>query len=355
MTLAAPPPRLSVAGRSLCSFHVFGLAGFAAACAAAGAVTDMRGLPAWPLLALVATAVVTFLALAYATKILAGAERLVFYHHELAVLAVSAIVLWISGLPVAAYLDAVAVGLGVFLAFGRLGCGAVGCCHGRPFRHGVTYSAPHAAAGFPSPLTGVPLFPVQWVESAGAILIVAAALWWSAQGAPAGALLRLTAAGYGVLRFALEPLRGDPDRPYWRGLSEAQWTSLALLGFALTGTAWGSAALLAAAWLAAPRVSRTASPWFTPSHLHELASLLRSAAGPDVRTTSKGLSISCGSLVWEGRPCRHYSISSRTAPLSTRMVRRLIRELAALEGLDSRRWLPVQGGHGVFHILREEA
>src|SRR4029453_12668102 len=154
---------------------------------------------------------------------------LVYYHHELAVLAVAALTLAALGRPVLAYLDVAIVSLGVFLACGRIGCGMVGCCHGRPHRLGLRYRSEHADAGFAAWLVGVPLLPVQLVESIAVLTltVLSAARLWAA-GAPPGAVLASQLVGYASLRFVLELGRGDCERPVWAGLSEAQWISLAV-------------------------------------------------------------------------------------------------------------------------------
>ena len=63
---------------------------------------------------LLAIGVLTFLTLTMATKIVTGTEALVYYHHQVAVLTTSALLL--NGLrePVLPYLDVTALGLGGF-------------------------------------------------------------------------------------------------------------------------------------------------------------------------------------------------------------------------------------------------
>src|SRR5688572_5004142 len=108
---------MRIAGRELPAFRTCGWIGFAAGCAVAFGA------------ALVATAVATFLAVAMATKILAGRELLVYYHHEIAVLTAVGLAAWASGAPVLPHLDAMALAVGAFLVFGRIGCLLAGCCH----------------------------------------------------------------------------------------------------------------------------------------------------------------------------------------------------------------------------------
>src|SRR5262249_33355556 len=150
------------------------------------------------------------------TKVLLGREALIYYHHEIAVLAVTALAAWALGAPVAAHLDAQALGLGAFLAFGRLGCLCAGCCHGRPARRGgVVYGAAPEAGGVAAPRRGVPLVPVQAIEAAAVCALVVVAALASAR---PGAAFALYVSGYAVIRFALETQRGDACRPYRHGL-----------------------------------------------------------------------------------------------------------------------------------------
>src|SRR5262245_54279095 len=80
--------------------------------------------------AIVLAAIGTFCALAMTMKILIGREALIYYHHEIAVLSVTAALAALLGAPVLDHLDATALGLGAFLVFGRVGCLFSGCCHG---------------------------------------------------------------------------------------------------------------------------------------------------------------------------------------------------------------------------------
>ena len=60
-----------------------------------------------------------------------------------------------------------------FLAFGRVGCFRVACCHGRPARFGVRYTHAHARLGFPMRWVGRPLVPVQLFEAAASAVLAA--------------------------------------------------------------------------------------------------------------------------------------------------------------------------------------
>ncbi|MGH2949910.1 MAG: prolipoprotein diacylglyceryl transferase family protein, partial [Solirubrobacteraceae bacterium] len=215
-----------VVGRRVRWFHLCGVAGLVCAVALAVGLAAAGGRSVPVALALCALAVAVFLALAAAAKALTGGERLVYYHHEWAVLGSCAVALASAGEPVLAHLDGIALGLGAFLACGRLGCLGAGCCFGRPAGRGVRYRAAHVAAGFPAHLAGARLAPVQLWEAAGVAAIVATGAVVARSGAAAGSALVLYLEAYAVLRFVLEERRGDGVRPVWLGVSEAQWSSV---------------------------------------------------------------------------------------------------------------------------------
>ena len=103
----------------------------------------------------------------------------------------------------------------------RLGCFAVGCCHGVPhdtlgiaFTHAI--SAPN----------GVPLLPVQLYEAAFNFLLFAVLWIYSAKPRAPLNLLALYGMSYAIGRFALESLRGDIHRGFILGLSTSQFISI---------------------------------------------------------------------------------------------------------------------------------
>ncbi len=134
-------------------------------------------------------------------------------------LAGGALALWAyavrHGVPWRIFADFVLTGLPLGHAFGRVGCFLNGCCYGVPF---PALSGPWFAGRL----------PVQLFESAGNLALYALLIRLRGRMPFEGALLAAYAAGYGLLRFALEFLRGDP-RQQWAGLTTAQWISLALL------------------------------------------------------------------------------------------------------------------------------
>jgi hypothetical protein len=222
-------PRVTVLGRSVSSFHVCGVCGLSLGLSLALVLAHQAQLSQSVVVILFAMGLFTFLALAMATKIVTGHESLVYYHHEVAILSTSTVLLAGLGLPVLPYLDVTALGLGVFLACGRCGCLMVGCCHGKPFWRGVLYGYEHAAEGFPAWYVGARLFPVQALESIIVLSIVLAGSLMVLHGKAAGTALSWYVVTYSAARIWLEELRGDTGRPYWLRLSEAQWTSLLLI------------------------------------------------------------------------------------------------------------------------------
>ena len=119
-------------------------------------------------------------------------------------------------------------GLAIGHALGRIGCFLNGCCYGRPAGDhlcGIAYP-PVCEPGRLFP--GVPLYPVQLIESACLLLIWLALLFAYPRRRKNGAVFALYLVLYPPVRFWLEYLRGD-ERQAWFRIDVAQTTSLALL------------------------------------------------------------------------------------------------------------------------------
>ena len=156
--------------------------------------------------------------------------------------------------------DKMAVVVPLGHAFGRIGCFFNGCCYGRRTDgvFGVSFPAMSPAwseqvregAISSSAAKALPVLPTQLFEAAGCLLVFAIVLFVylktnrAASGgeAPAKKTAGLSAAvyfaSYGVLRFLLEMLRGDP-RAAVMGLSIGQTISL---GVFLAGVVFAVAA-----------------------------------------------------------------------------------------------------------------
>jgi phosphatidylglycerol:prolipoprotein diacylglycerol transferase len=137
-------------------------------------------------------------------------------------------------LPVWHLADFAIPALAIGHALGRVGCFLNGCCYGRPAGDhacGIAYP-PVCEPGKLFP--GVPLFPVQILESAALLAIWAVLLRAYPRRKKDGVVFALYLLLYPPVRFALEYLRGD-ERQSWLALDVAQVTSLALflIGLAL--------------------------------------------------------------------------------------------------------------------------
>src|ERR1035438_4476581 len=102
---AAPHNRAtSSAGTPVAPMRAFsqvcGVAGLCLAVFMSLVLVERRGLSPWILAAIAVAAVSTFLSLAMLTKIVTGAETLVYYHHEIAVISVAAVLLSVLHRPV---------------------------------------------------------------------------------------------------------------------------------------------------------------------------------------------------------------------------------------------------------------
>jgi prolipoprotein diacylglyceryltransferase len=365
-------------GRRWPAFRLCGYVGLTLAVLLGVTLAATRGLSLWVLGALAVSSVLTFLALAMATKIVIGEERLVYYHHEIAIMASAALVLALLGRPVLPYLDITILGIGTFLACGRVGCLLVGCCHGRPHTWGIRYRYEHANEGFTPYLVGVRLFPTQAIEAlwvSGTVLVGSALVL---RGGPPGEALAWYVVTYDLARFLLEFVRGDPTRPYMLGFSEAQWISLGLLVAAVGAEIFGVlpfqpwhlgvvvGMVLTMVAVALGRRLRGMSRYLLlhPRHVREVAAALdhareqaQGATTVDTRvyiaTTSLGVGISAGRQGAASDARWHYTLSRRGQPLTYAEARALGLLVARLRHPDTP-YEMVAGDSGLFHMLMRQ-
>jgi Prolipoprotein diacylglyceryl transferase len=370
------------------SWHAFKVCGYTglvlAVLLAIGMAAHLR-LSLWVLIVIVAAAVVTFFALVMATKIITGEERIIYYHHEIAVMIVAAIALWLMRQPILPYLDVTILGIGVFLACGRMGCLMVGCCHGRPYHWGVHYKQEHADAGFTPYYVGLRLFPIQAVESFWVLSTVTVGSFFVLGGYPSGTALAWYVIAYDVGRFCFEFMRGDPDRPYLWGYSQPQWISLLLMCLVvmaeLSGVLpfhmWHS---IATACLMFAMIGITLRRHFQvtathrllhPHHIREVADALELLREPPeqqtvrcgwtvlpsqddvtirIGSTSLGVQISAGKVRGAKGDVCHYTVSYRHGGMTEEVARLLARLILKLKLADGEGEL-LQGEQGVFHLL----
>jgi phosphatidylglycerol:prolipoprotein diacylglycerol transferase len=128
--------------------------------------------------------------------------------------------------------DVLAPGVMLGQAIGRIGCFCAGCCWGKftTLPWAVTFTDVFAARQVGTPMD-TPLHPSQLYESAAAFLIFAFLLWLAPRKSFHGQVVLSYVALYSSVRFALEFLRGDPDRGAWFGgvVSTSQIIAVVLL------------------------------------------------------------------------------------------------------------------------------
>jgi hypothetical protein len=353
------------------SFQVCGYTGLACAILLSVSLVIHQGLSPWMMMGIILVAVLTFLAQAMLTKIVTGSEDLVYYRHEIAVLCMAALFLWIVHQPVLPYIDATQLGIGIFLACGRVGCLMVSCCHGRPHRWGVCYRNEHARVGFAPYLVGVRLFPSQALESLWVLCIIVVGSLLVLTGHKPGTALAWYVVTYDIGRFYGEFMRGDVERPYAWGFSEAQWVSVLLLCVVVCAEVGG---LLPFQWwhvLAAfvvictvivvslRRRFQSASMYrlLHPYHVKEIAGVLERvsrtiSAGVQVERTSLGIQLSYGYIKSETGEFYHYTLSHSSGDMAedaARMIAKLIMQLKHHTGQNRL----VRSRPGIFHLLIE--
>lgn len=144
-------------------------------------------------------------------------------------------------LPLRRYLDIMAVGLMLGLAFGRIGCFLNGCCYGKPcdLAWAVTFPAGSIASyEFP----GIALHPTQIYESLAGIAICVILLAVEKRKPFDGFLLWLMLLLLAVSRFAVDLLRTYERTSMVGGaLTTNQVIGLALIAAAATAIAVGAA------------------------------------------------------------------------------------------------------------------
>lgn len=245
---------------------------------------------------------------------------------------------------------------------------------------GVCYGKEHVAAGFASHFAGVRLFPIQAVEAIWVLGIVAVGSSLVLGGGAPGTALAWYVVMYGLGRFCLEFIRGDSDRPYLLGFSEAQWTSLLLMAAAAVAELAGFIPLhgwhvLAAAGVGLVMIGVTVRRRAGAAGLHRLLSakhigevaqavqLVESgeagegvaqrtggAMGVRVSRTSLGVRIS-GGAIEDGRAgLTHYALSSGNGALTQDAAAVLAKLIMQLRH-PGRAGRLLTGQRGVFHVL----
>ncbi|HHU49004.1 MAG: prolipoprotein diacylglyceryl transferase [Caldicoprobacterales bacterium] len=110
-------------------------------------------------------------------------------------------------------------------SFGRIGCFFAGCCYG------IGYDGIASITFKNSPVApnGVPLFPVQLLESITNLMIFIILIFYRRRARSYKNLIVLYLILYSLARFVLEFFRGDIVRGFIFGLSTSQWISLLII------------------------------------------------------------------------------------------------------------------------------
>ncbi len=116
-------------------------------------------------------------------------------------------------MPLLATCDAFAPGLALGHAIGRLGCFSAGCCYGKETHAfwGVTFTNELAHFNAGTPLN-VPLQPTQLIEAVVELLNFFFLYWLLRRRKFDGQVFGSYMVIYGVARYFIEFLRGDPGR-----------------------------------------------------------------------------------------------------------------------------------------------
>lgn len=380
-------PWISIFHGNLSSYKFCGYIGLTMAVILPMTLAVHRSLSYFVVAGIVLTSVFTFFALAMATKIFTGEEQLIYYHHEIAIMIMAAIFLKIINQPLLPYLDVTILGIGIFLACGRVGCLMVGCCHGRPHKWGVCYRSEHAEAGFTHYYVGIRLFPIQLLESLYVFFLVIVGTVLVLSGATPGEAMAWYVIAYDIARFLLEFVRGDPERPYYAGFSEAQWTSILLmivivfaeLKGALIFHWWhvfstaGLILLMIAVALKRHFKKNPKHLLLNPRHVEEVARAvdtlshttgkvcaINEANPPSAQIylacTSQHIQISGSKIKSQADDIYHYALSRRKDELtkeSAEILAGLILQLKQLTVSQGSHEL-LKGRQGVFHLLIRE-
>jgi phosphatidylglycerol---prolipoprotein diacylglyceryl transferase len=201
------------AGATIAALGCATLGGFAGATLLHAAVGGMRGLPLMAAL---------------------SQPGLVFYGAALGAYAAFALAAARLGLSVGLALDLAAPVLPLGHALGRVGCFLAGCCFGAPHAGAcaVTYTHPLAPATGASPQL-VARHPWPLYEAALLLVLALALRLLPVRSSAAGRRFASYVVAYAVMRFVLEPLRGDTLRGALYGLSTSQLLAGLTLALAL--------------------------------------------------------------------------------------------------------------------------
>ena len=348
-----PRPFLNLIVKRVASYHFSGITGVIVGAALTVFLAYLKQYSVATVLILQLAAVLITGIYLGITMLITKKDVVVFFNYFLTLLAGELLVLRILNQPALEYLDILVLGSGMLFAFGRIGCFMAGCCYGKPSKNGLSYSRHHTKNGFPRQLLHVRLLPVQLIESAWLFVLTGVSslllVYSSTPGIALTTFLLLLPLG----RLTLEFYRGDPSRPYYYGVSQAQWTSigivlvvavLQLIGI-LPFPQWQSFIYLTffVLLIALLLTFRTCSipELYSPDHIFEFLRLigsfkkatpvpLRNSKAVHVRKTSQNIQVSVDTVIGEENLIiDHVSFSSINRPMQKGDAARLSNVLQA--------------------------
>jgi prolipoprotein diacylglyceryltransferase len=365
-------PEVRVWGKKCPSYLVCGVLGLIAGTLLSFGIVSGMGLSYLVMVQLIVGGLFTFFSITLIIKIVTGKESIVYYHHLIGVLGITAIQLYLLEIDILLYLDIMILGLGMFQAYGRIGCFLGGCCHGRPCKWGVSYGSLHEKEGLPSYYSGVRLFPIQLVESLWIFISVIVGLVLKLGNNEPGTALSWYIMAYGTGRFLFEFARGDTERKYLWGYSEAQWFSLVLMGTTmllersgmLPATVWHAAApaalMLTMSGVFLIRHLKPMTDYRYPSttFIDELAEQLRELdtavqSQKQIRQLSgePRLHISSDIITQGEKVIYLYTISSPTGRLTEKAAGNLTQLICLLQNPFGAVTMKKSIYNGIFHVL----
>ena len=217
------PPEIILGRTAVPTFLICGLFGMAAGSMAVVTLVAVRGASLWVAMGMVGVESAAFVAMGLLHQSLLGWEEHVHLRDTYVVFSVVALLLWATGNPILSYLDALAIGMSVFMVFGRIGCTAAGCCYGVGASVGIRYPR-HACCDAEQ----IRRFPVQPIEAVLWVGVAAAGTLVFLFGSP-GQAVGVTLVLCGITRIGTDVLRRD-ERPHWWGISETRLLSLVGIG-----------------------------------------------------------------------------------------------------------------------------
>ena len=139
----------------------------------------------------------------------------------------------VNRIPFLRAADVFAPGIAIGHAFGRVGCFAAGCCYGKEtdVPWSVVFTNPNSQVD--PGLLGVHLHPTQLYEMVVELINFAILYWLVKRKTFEGQVVGLYMVLYGVARFFLEFLRGDPGRGEVFGIMTG--TQLIAIGLVIAG------------------------------------------------------------------------------------------------------------------------